>query len=326
MRVLVAGHLCLDFIPALDDDPGHDPGALYLIGPMQVRLGGAVHTTGAALAALGIDILLAAASGNDSLAGVQRELLARKGLDASRMVEVEGATSYSIVLQPPGQDRTFWHHTGCNDLFDGTALELEGVDLVHIGYPNLLPALGAEDGMPLRRLFEAAHARGVVTSVDLAVEPTAAPEDRAAHAARWQRFLEVTTSATDLLTPSIDDLESAVHWGLGHGREALAEAARRLIGLGAAVVMVTGGEAGLHVATTADAQRLAELNPLAHLDPGLALHIDPVVPERIAGTTGAGDTATAAFLATLLDGGSLRAAGERAAYLASRHIAGLPVA
>lgn len=34
MRVLVAGHLCLDFIPALDDDPGHDPGALYLIGPM----------------------------------------------------------------------------------------------------------------------------------------------------------------------------------------------------------------------------------------------------------------------------------------------------
>ena len=88
MRVLVAGHLCLDFIPALDDDPGHDPGALYLIGPMQVRLGGAVHTTGAALAALGIDILLAGVVTGASIGGS----------DPSLRNVIGGATSYGVEI------------------------------------------------------------------------------------------------------------------------------------------------------------------------------------------------------------------------------------
>lgn len=327
MRFLVAGHLCLDVIPSLADEPGHDPGALYLIGSMQVRLGGAVHTTGAALATLGAEVLLAAAEGTDPLAVVQRDLLSRRGLDISRMVTVDSSTSYSIVLQPPGRDRTFWHHTGANDHFDGEGLDLEGIDVVHVGYPNLLPALRAEHGMPLRRLFARAHAAGVVTSVDLAVEPPVPSLDRPAHAQMWRRFLERIAPETDILTPSIDDLESAVHWDLGAEAGALAEAARRLIDAGAAVVMVTGGAVGLHVATTPDAARFAGLPALAHLaeSAGESHHIPAVTPERIAGTTGAGDTATAAFLASLCGGGSTRQAGERAAELAARHIAALPL-
>lgn len=327
MRVLVAGHLCLDFIPSLSEDPGREPGALYLIGPMEVRLGGAVHTTGAALATLGVQVRLAACVGTDALASVQRDLLQRKGLDTSALIEVDSSTSYSIVVQPPGRDRTFWHHTGCNDHFDGAGVDLEEVEVVHLGYPSLLPGLLREDGMPLRRLLDQAHARSVVTSLDLAVVPSVPQAERAAQASTWRRFLDTIAPATDILTPSIDDLESVVHWGLGGNAAALELASHRLIEAGVAVVMVTGGAAGLHVASTPDGTRLARFPRLAHLaeTAGESHFIAPVPPQRIAGTTGAGDTATAAFLATLLDGGSLQEAGARAAYLASRHVAGLPL-
>lgn len=323
MRVLVAGHLCLDFIPVIDSDPGHEPGALYLVGPMEVRLGGAVNTTGAALRTLGTEVAFAAATGNDTLASVQRDLLARKGIDHTRMVEVDSTTSYSIVLQPPGVDRTFWHHTGCNDLFDGAALDVEGFDLLHLGYPNLLPALLTDDGEPLRALCERAHGAGVVTSVDLAVVDAAQRERTAA----WRAFLAHTGPGIDILTPSIDDLESAVGWGLPVDAHGLAEAARRLVEHGVAVAMVTGGTAGVHVALTPDAGRLAAHPRLAHLaaEAGTSHQVDAVPVERVAGTTGAGDTATAGFLDAVLGGAPLLEAGRRAVTLAARHVAGEPL-
>lgn len=323
MRVLVAGHLCLDFFPALDDIPGHEPGELYRVGPMPVRLGGAVSTTGAALRALGVDIALAAAVGDDALAGLQRELLAQRGLDDSRMSRVAAPTSYSLVLQPPGADRTFWHHAGSNELFNGADLDLDGIDVLHLGYPNLLPALLADDGRPLRELCDRAHERGILTSVDLAVLD-AGDRDRPE---RWEAFFATTGPAIDILTPSVDDLRSALGWTVRADPDGLAEAAQRMLDNGIAVIMVTGGTAGLHVAATGDADRLAGLPVLPQLAAaaGESHHVPAAEVTQISGTTGAGDTATAGFLAALIGGAGLVEAGVRAATLAARHVAGQPL-
>jgi hypothetical protein len=48
------------------------------------------------------------------------------------------STSYSIVVSPPGVDRLFLHHTGCNDTFDPARVErglLQYTPVLYFGYP-----------------------------------------------------------------------------------------------------------------------------------------------------------------------------------------------
>ncbi len=317
---MVAGHVCIDFIPELDRPPGLVEGALYTLGPMRTRTGGCVHTTGLALRRFGVDVVLAAAVGRDELASVLTDRLAAEGIDASRFRVVDAATSYTIVVSPPGRDRTFWHHSGANDLFDGRELDLAGIDLLHVGYPNLLAALCHDDGAALVELFARAGAAGTTTSLDLAVVDRSEP----GRVERWERFAAATFGLTDLITPSIDDLNSCFDWGLSADRAGLAEAGRRLVDLGVAVALVTAGSAGLQVAT-ADRVRLERAGALG---PRLGAHggvnaFLPCVPvTSVAGTTGAGDVATAGFLSGLATGLDPVAAGRRATEVAARHVSG----
>ncbi len=146
MRALVAGHLCIDFFPQMDRAPGLVEGALYDLGPMRARPGGCVYTTGKTMEALGVDVSVAAAVGDDSLAELLLDLCRAEGLDTAGLIRTEASTSYTIVSQPPGRDRTFWHHLGANQLFDGRNLDLDGIDLLHVGYPNLMALLYLDDG------------------------------------------------------------------------------------------------------------------------------------------------------------------------------------
>ncbi|HYP46698.1 MAG TPA: carbohydrate kinase family protein [Propionibacteriaceae bacterium] len=321
LRALVAGHLCIDFFPALDRQPGLEEGALYPVGPMTTRCGGCVYTTGVTLAALGVDVRLAAAVGRDELAPLLVHLLAAEGLDTSRFIAVEASTSYSIVTQAPGRDRTFWHYPGANRLFDGRSLDLEGIDLLHVGYPSLLEALCLNDGAMLVDLFVRARSSGCATSLDLAVVDAAEPD----RAARWSRLLARVLPHTDVVTPSLDDLSSALDWPLAADPAGLGEAADKLLSAGAAVVLVTAGAAGLQLAT-ADATRLIDTGRLAPLLLGQEdlRHREPAVRvPLVAGTTGAGDVATAGFLAGLLHGKGAVAATKLAATAAARHVAGM---
>ncbi len=172
MTVLLAGHLCVDLAPRLPGDPVIEPGRLAAVGALRTSLGGSVANTGRVLAHLGIPIRAAAALGDDALGALAGELLAREGFDTSEVRVISGVgTSYS-----------------------------------HVGYPSLLAALAADGGATLRRFFDRARAAGVTTSLDLAV----VDPDSAAAELDWQRFLATVLPATDLFTPSIDDLSSAL--------------------------------------------------------------------------------------------------------------------
>lgn len=317
MRVVVAGHLCVDLTPGFAREPGLTPGALIAAGPLGAALGGSVANTARALRALGVDTTPSAALGDDVLADVVRRLLADEGLDASGIPSVSDAsTSYSVVIEAPGRDRTFWHHAGANDLYTGADLDLTGVDVLHVGYPPLLAGLSASAGDRLVALFARARAAGVTTSLDLAVVDPHGP----ARDVDWALLLDRVLPLTDIITPSIDDLRSLApfvdeRWS-GADAGALA---RWLVDAGAGVAVVSAGSVGFALAS-GDAQRLAAGGrALAALDGWESRDLTAPVHElrRFVSANGAGDSATAGFIAAVLAGATperaLDAAGAAAA-------------
>ncbi len=319
--LVVAGHVCLDLLPAMDSVPSLEPGTLSTVGPIVLRPGGCVANTGSMLAALGHRVRLYADVGDDALAGPLMSLLASSGADVSGLRTTPASTSYSIVLQPSGRDRTFWHHVGANALFDGASVDLLGTELLHVGYPSILPAMLADGGEPLRTLLRRGRASNVTTSLDLAVIAEPTPDSRAF----WRALLAATLPLVDVLTPSVDDLSSATGRRILPDAASIAWEARALVQLGASIVVVSAGALGMAL-STGSADRFAHggavLSRLGAdwFDRDLWLAATPV--ERPATTTGAGDAATAGFLSGLARGLGPGAALELAAQTAVRRILG----
>lgn len=321
-RVLVAGHVCLDLFPAVDTPLSLEPGQLHELGPLRMAPGGCVANTGADLAALGAQVRLVGNVGDDPLGVVVGDLLRARAADADVLLTVvpNGATSYSIGIQPPSRDRTLWHHVGANASFDGAAVDVGSSDLVHLGYPPLLPALLIDGAAPLRALLGRAKAAGGTTSVDLAVVDSAT----AAGQADWPTLLRRVLPDVDVLTPSADDLQSLLRRPVGRDRRGLQAAAEELIGYGAGVVAVSAGAAGMALHTASRERLAAGGAVLAAVatswgDQHVALPAKAVTPVR---TTGAGDTATAGLLFGLLAGLGPEEALALATAAAAVHVSG----
>jgi sugar/nucleoside kinase (ribokinase family) len=321
---LVAGHVCVDLVPSLSALPTIRPGDLAEVGPLGVHAGGCIANTGGDLAALGAPVKVVGDVGDDELGGLLVRMLAARGAGTDQIRLVPGrSTSYSLVLQPPGRDRSFWHHIGANAGFDGTGLDLDGVDLLHVGYPSLLPALVASGGAALEALLARARAAGLSTSLDLAVldpESPAARED-------WPALLARVLPLVDVFTPSLDDVRSALRPDVTETREDLRHTARQLVDMGCAVVMVTGGALGLQLCT-ADASRLARAGAVFASDPARQAQWSdqepfvPALPVPVRNTVGAGDAATAGLLYGLLADLDPSASLELAARTAASRVSG----
>ncbi len=299
---VVAGHVCIDLVPELSAAPDLTPGTLNSVGRMQVRAGGCVANTGRGLAELGAPVRLFADAGDDELGRMLNQLLTERGADTGGVrLLVGAATSYSIVLEPAGADRCFLHHVGANAAFDGRDVDLTGADLLHLGYPELLPAIAAADGQALRKLLQRARDEGVTTSLDLATtDPATPPGARAA----WRRVLDEIWPLVDIATPSADDLAGVYGRLPGQGADDLAVAGHRLIELGAAVVVVTAGEAGMCL-VSAGRNRLAgggrALRPMAGQWADQQVWA-PATTVEVVTTLGAGDAAAAGLLYGVLAG------------------------
>src|SRR5215217_2904551 len=120
---VVAGHVCVDLIPELPAPPATAPGELMEVGPITMAPGGCVANTAAGLAALGSDVAAVGDAGDDELGATLVRMLAARGTRTDQIRLRRGCTtSYSVVVQPPGEDRSFWHHVGANAEFDGEAV------------------------------------------------------------------------------------------------------------------------------------------------------------------------------------------------------------
>jgi sugar/nucleoside kinase (ribokinase family) len=315
--VIVSGHLCLDLIPDMAEiTPGNlaMPGRLYETGPIGISTGGAVSNTGLALHRLGVNVGLMAAVGDDLLGRVIIAFLKDRDPRLSRLISVQPGqvSSYSVVLSPQNADRTFLHCTGTNATFGFELIDFAHVEqckVFHLGYPPFLPRLMANDGAELQAIYRQARATGAVTSLDMALPDPNGPSGQA----NWPAILQNALPYVDVFLPSIEELLFMARradyeaWrgnALAHlTRAYLFSLAGEFLQMGVAVVGFKLGEMGFYL-RTAEAARFQSFARLA-LDPGRwaqVEHWSAAFQVNVAGTTGAGDSACAGFLAALLRG------------------------
>jgi sugar/nucleoside kinase (ribokinase family) len=322
-QITVAGYICLDVIPTFDDekkmlDPLFQPGKLVTVGTAVTAPGGAVSNTGLALHRLGIAVKLVGKVGNDLFG---QELLKQYGqyhenLAAGMIINPEEVTSYTIVISPPGVDRFFLHCSGANNTFsanDVGSRALAGAHIFHFGYPPLMRSMYQNEGAELALLLQRAKAAGLTTSLDMAIPD---PSSEAA-GVDWRALLRRVLPYVDIFLPSFEEVlfmlgdlhnETLTQQGKD-GNQAtgkfLNQAARQLLDMGAAVVVIKLGDQGLYMRTTAAAGRFAAMGAAAPQDTSQWQErelLSPCFQANVVGTTGAGDCAIAGFLAGLLKG------------------------
>ncbi|MDX2162914.1 MAG: PfkB family carbohydrate kinase [bacterium] len=328
LPVVVAGHLCLDLLPemrTLSPAALTSPGRLFEVGALATATGGAVSNTGLALDRLGVEVRLVSKVGDDLTGGLIRAILERAN---PRLVAGIGtapgvASSYTVVLSPHGQDRIFLHYGGTNLTFDADSVDMaqvEGAAVFHLGYPPILPALLADDGAPLRTIYQRARALGAVTSLD-----TSHPDpDGASGRANWRAILSGTLPYVDLFIPSIDEILFMLRradYDRWHGatlryltRAYLRDLADELIGMGAAVSGFKLGEMGVYLKVSDDPARLRVLSRLpVAVEAWCGAEVyHPAFEVEVVGTTGAGDCCYAGLIASLLHGFPPQAAARMA--------------
>lgn len=308
---VVAGHICLDIIPRFPGPATLVPGKITEIGAADLATGGAVANTGLALHRLGIATRLMGKLGDDlfgqAVLGIVRSF--DPALAEGMVVVLGETTSYTMVISPPGVDRTFFHCPGANHSFGADDVRYELVAdgrLFHLGYPPYMRRMYADGGRELTEIFSRVKALGVTTSLDMALPDPSGPSGQV----DWPALLAATLPHVDLFLPSAEELcfmlDRARYDGLQGGEpddgdvQALAA---RCLDLGAKVVVVKCGERGVYV-RTADPARLSGLGRAT--PSSLAGWADRELwspcfqPEPLVGTTGAGDAAVAGFLAALL--------------------------
>ena len=92
------------------------------------------------------------------------------------MVKRDGRTSFTAVMSNnQTKERTFFQHAGANAYYCEEHIDLDAldVDIFHIGYILLLPALDAEDdeyGTKMARLLHNIQKKGIKTSIDVVSE------------------------------------------------------------------------------------------------------------------------------------------------------------
>jgi sugar/nucleoside kinase (ribokinase family) len=325
-RVVVAGHICLDMIPAFEVETttlAHllTPGNLIKTGPLTTATGGSVSNTGLALHRLGVPCKLMGKVGDDLVGRAIVDIVRAVGpeLAEGMIVEKGHPSSYTVVINPPGVDRIFLHCPGANDTFGADDVDygqLSGPRLFHFGYPPLMRRMFIDGGVELSTLLSRAKERGITTSLDMA-RPDPASE---AGKADWPQILARALPHVDVFLPSFDetlfmldrprfdrmvgDSESS-DFNASADAAALRQLADQLLAMGAVIVALKLGTQGLYLRTSPDPAKIAAIGPCAPADPAAWADRELLAPcfeVTVAGTTGSGDCTIAGFLTGLLEG------------------------
>ncbi len=287
-EILVVGHICLDIVPGIATSAELTPGRLFEVGSAAISVGGAAGNTGIALACLGADVGVIAQVGLDPFGElVQSTLRSVSPTLADGLIEVPSEpTSYTVVINRVGVDRTFLHCPGVNDSFRPSALDahsLAGAKVLHFGYPQLLRQVYESAGKQLISLFALARSLGILTSLD-----TTYPDSKSdAGKVDWLAFLTEVLPYTDLFCPSEDELAFMLSTN-----QSCEEMLAGCLRLGARGVMIKRGENGLILGTSSEF-------PLACWRSRMVAQ--PSYPVEVVGTTGCGDAAIAGLLLALLN-------------------------
>lgn len=325
IEAVVAGHICLDIIPDLSGlDPARletifTPGHMTMVGAAAFSSGGAVSNTGLALNRLGVPTRLLGKVGDDIFGRAVQEIARQflNGRDPGLVVDRGVGTAYTIIINPPGIDRIFFHHPAANDRFDSRDIpydEIAGARLFHFGYPSVMRRMSENQGAELVKMFQQIKDQGLSTSLDMAFPDPDSPGGQA----DWRAILAASLPFVDIFAPSLDELlfmlQSELYAELFQASQGnilslvtpalLSSLGQELLDLGARILVIKLGDQGLYLKTTSASQiatmgRAAPADSVAWADRELWA---PCFKAQVVGTTGAGDATIAGFLAGLLHG------------------------
>jgi len=323
--VIAAGHICLDITPAFLNqgtesfDQLFHPGKLINVGKPSIHTGGSVPNTGIAVQILGIPTLLRGKIGQDLFGEVILSILRNHGMEQGVLVDKTASTSYSVVIAPRGIDRIFLHDPGANNTFSSDDIDYEAVAharLFHFGYPPLMRSLYQNNGRELVKIFRRAKDLGVTTSLDCTLPDPSSESGKL----DWKSILREVLPYVDIFCPS---LEEALYMALPEDYRYFREKNRKadfielydpahlpkvgeiLTGMGCAMAFVKCGLMGCYLKTGTEDKivHTGKARPENAKDWSNKEILAPAFRiEKVASTTGCGDSAVAAFLVSLLKG------------------------
>ncbi len=175
--ICCAGNMIVDITYPIETWPNQNE-LTHITEGIQTSTGGSVCNTITDLARLDPNMRLVAAgfAGHDSEGEYMLEELGKyPNIDLS-MVRRDGRTSFTMVMSNnQTKERTFFQHAGANEHYGEEHIDWDNldVDIFHIGYILLLPALDAPDaeyGTKMARLLHRAQKAGMKTSIDVVSE------------------------------------------------------------------------------------------------------------------------------------------------------------
>ncbi len=325
--VVVAGYTCVDMIPDFKSTESPAslsnlfvPGKLTEIEGINFVLGGVVPNTGLAIKKFNKKVFLNGLVGDDVIGKIAIEWFDKFNLSEGIRKTDKAGTAFSIVIAPPGIDRIFLESPGCNQIFNSSFINFEAVAesrLFHFGYPPLLKQFYQNNGNQLVGLFSKVQKMGVVTSLDFSLPD---PESESGRI-NWPEVMGKILPYTDIFAPSLEEALQIINPGkypevLSSAARAsvvdelilnaIRETGRQFIKSGVNILLIKAGHLGAYLLTS----NVSSLNDKAGLKLDSknwnhrelwcnAYKADPV---KIKNSSGAGDTAVAAFLSAMLQG------------------------
>lgn len=239
---------------------------------VMIKNGGDCMNTAIDLAKLGNSVGFAGKVGGDVQGRYLTEVMQDLGIDLRGLVRDEnGSTATVVVLINSAGERVFMYYGGTNETFCYENIDLKLLDeckIVHVGGTYLLPKF---DGEGAARLFELAHAKGKLTSMDVTWDVTG----------RWLEVIRPCLRHLDYFMPSINEASHIA------GTDDPKEIARVLRAEGVGTVVVKLGSEGCYVQ-----------GPTGEF-------FSPAYKVPVVDTTGAGDSFVAGFLSGLTRGWEL---------------------
>ena len=323
--VMIAGHLCIDIIPRFPDTGARRieeilrPGKLVNVENAMISTGGPVSNTGINMKTLDNKVCFCACVGDDVLGRLTVDLLKASG-NAEGIHPISNvASSYTVVVAPPGIDRIFLHNPGTNNHFGSENLDpklIQQCRHFHLGYPPLMDRMFADEGKELAKIFKIAKEAGATTSCDMTLPDPSSPSGKAP----WRKILENILPYIDIHVPSIEETfymlypEEFLKMKAEHNNAELIDyftpeqysaIADEILSMGPKMTTLKSGHRGFYI-KTASKDKFAGLGAAKPADPDNWANRELWAPaytvENFGSATGSGDSSIAGLLTGYLKG------------------------
>ena len=325
--IVIAGYICVDMAPGFIRNETQTsiaslfrPGKLIEIDGLSVSLGGAVPNTGLAAKRFGKKVFLNGLIGDDSIGIIAKELFDRYGVSEGITTTQKAGTAFCIVIAPPGVDRIFLESPGCNHILDTEFINFDAVSksrIFHFGYPPLLKQFYKNNGECLYEMFSKVRNMGTLTSLDFSLPDSESESGKV----NWPEVMRRILPVTDIFVPSLEEVlqimmpskYAEIMSASGNDDiidhiplDIVREIGKTIIGLGVKILLIKAAHRGVYL-ITGDVSSINQNTGVKMSEEKWnfrELWCDSYPADRlkIVNTSGAGDTAAAAFLSAILDG------------------------